>query len=332
MLDPSAAAPADFALVVLPGAWRASVGALTDLFLLARERVETVFTGTERMRMETRLRILSLDGAPVRLADGRLLPVDAALSEADRFAFVWLPAFRAEGERQTAERLAAARPLLAWLRLQHEAGAVVAASGAGVALPVAAGLTAGLAVPVARGALPLFRALFPRQKTEDRLAVLDTGGLLLASGLGADLGLIVRAMERLISPEIARWLSSAIGLEGEEAPPVVGDALVARAQLWIEQNFTRPISIADLAARLSTSTATLNRRFRKALGLAPKAYVQHMRLESAKRMLERTARPIDRIAEQVGYADSRQFRAMFRQQTGMTASAWRTLAATQKRR
>lgn len=313
----------DFVLVALAGAYRSSVGALTDSFLLAAERVEKVFTGSERVRMETRLRILSPDGAAVRLADGSMLAVDGSLDEQVDSRFIWLPAFRAGGEALLVERLGQLRPLIAWLRRQHDRGATIGASGASALLLTAAGLTGPHAIPVARAAQPLFRHLYPRQKIEDRLALLDAGSLLVANGIAADLRLIVRVLERMISPEVARWVTSIIGLDGEEAHLVVDDVLVARAQLWIEQEFTRPINLADLASRLSTSTATLNRRFRKALGLSPKAYIQQMRLDAAMRMLEMTRRPIDRIAEQVGYADSRQFRAMFRQQTGMTASQWR---------
>ena len=81
--------------------------------------------------------------------------------------------------------------------------------------------------------------------------------------------------------------------------------------------------IADLAGFLSTSPATLNRRFHQALGLSPKAYVGQLRFQAAVRMLEKSTRSVDRIAQLVGYSDSRLFRAMFRQHAGVTATQWR---------
>ena len=74
----------DFALVALDGAYHASVGALTDSFILARDRIEQVFADSGPMRMETRLRILSLDGGPIRMSDGRRLDVDGAISSVER--------------------------------------------------------------------------------------------------------------------------------------------------------------------------------------------------------------------------------------------------------
>jgi len=313
----------DFALVALPGAYSSSVGALVDSFMIARDRVEHVFAGEEQLRMETQLHILSADGGPVVLGDGRSFPVDGPANRDDPMAFIWLPAFRAGGRELLERRLAEAGPLIDWLHRQSEQGAVIGASGAASTLLMAGGFTADLAVPVARAMQPLTRTLFPRQPFEERFGMVDHGHLLIDNGMGNDLQLIIRVLERMISPDIARWLSSIIGQDYEEKELLAPDPMVARAQLWIEQRFTGPINMAELARHLSTSPATLNRRFHKALGLSPKAYVGQLRFQAAVRMLEKSTRSVDRIAQLVGYSDSRLFRAMFRQHAGMTASEWR---------
>lgn len=314
---------ADFALIALPGAYHSSVGALTDSFMLARDRVEQLFAEPDHIRMETRLRILSGDGAPVPLSDGTLLPAHETFDAEGPFAFIWLPAFQANGQEALAERIAGARPLLEWLRHQAARGAILGASGAASTLLMAAGFTTGISVPAARALRPLIRTMFPRQPLEERFGLVDHGDLLIANGFANDLSLILRVMERTLSPDIARWLTSIMGLDNDEESLLAPDALVARAQLWIEQRFTAPINIAELADHLSTSSATLNRRFHKTLRMSPKAYVNQLRFRAAVRMLEKSARSIDMIAQLVGYSDSRLFRAMFRKQAGMTASQWR---------
>lgn len=314
---------ADFALVALPGAYHSSVGALTDSFMLARERIEHLFTDPDPIRMETRLRVLSADGAPVALSDGTLLPAEGAFDADGPFAFIWLPSFQTNGRQALADRIANARPLLEWLRQRADEGAVVGASGSASMLLMAAGFTNDIPVPVGRALRPLVRAMFPRQPLEDRFGLVDHGDLLIANGFANDLNLIIRVMDRMLSPDIARWLTSIMGLDNDDESLLAPDAMVAQAQLWIEQRFTTAINIADLATHLSTSSATLNRRFHKTLGLSPKAYVNQLRFRSAIRMLEKSARSIDMIAQLVGYSDSRLFRAMFRQQAGMTASQWR---------
>lgn len=313
----------DFALIALDGAYHSSVGALLDSFVLARDRVEHMFSREDGVKMETRLRVLSIDGRPASLSDGRTLQVDGAIDPDERFAFIWLPAFRAGGRKALEERMAKAQPLIAWLSAQAQAGATIGGSGASALLLMAARLTEGRAVPVARALQPLARAMFPRLRQEERLGLVDYGRLLIANGIAGDLSLITRVMERTLAPEIGRWLTSITGLDRETQEQLSIDPLVASAQLWLEQRFTGQVSISELASELSTSHPTLIRRFRKELGTTPKAYVQQLRLHAAQRMLEKTNRSIERIAALVGYSDSRLFRQMFHEHTGMTASAWR---------
>lgn len=315
----------DFALIALDGAYQSSIGALLDSFVLARDRIAQVYSRENRVEMETRLQVLSPGGAAAQLADGRRLEVDGPIDPDARFAFIWLPAFRAGGYKAIEERLARAQPLIAWLSEQARAGAIIGGSGASALLLMAAKLTEGRSVPVARALLPLARATFPRFRQEERLGLVDYGNLLIANGIANDLSLIVRVMERTLAPEIGHWLTSIMGLDLEEQELSI-DPLVARAQLWLEQRFTGEAGIGELAATLSTSHPTLIRRFRKALGMTPKAYVQQLRLSAAQRMLEKSNRSIERIATLVGFSDSRLFRTMFREQTGMTASAWREQA------
>ena len=68
---------------------------------------------------------------------------------------------------------------------------------------------------------------------------------------------------------------------------------------------------------------TFKRRFTKATGLAPLTYVQRLRIEDAKRRLERTDASVDEISWQVGYEDSAFFRQLFRRTTGMAPGAYR---------
>jgi len=319
----------DFALLALPGAYHSSAGALTDSFLLAKDRVEHMFADELGMRMETALRVLSPDGGPVLLSDDTILRVEGAIDETP-YAFIWLPAIRVGGSAALEKRLALSQPLLGWLRRQSAQGAIIGASGASAMLLMAAGLTDGVAVPVARALRPLVRAFFPRQRLEERRSMIDTGALLIANGIAGDLALVVRVMERTISPAVARWLTSIMGLDGAEADLLATDPLVARAQLWLEQRFTGSISMTALADHLSTSQATLNRRFHKALGVSPNAYFQQLRLDAAMTMLNRTDRSVDQIAQMVGYSDSRLFRTMFRRHTGLTATQWRAGARSGK--
>ena len=74
---------------------------------------------------------------------------------------------------------------------------------------------------------------------------------------------------------------------------------------------TRQITVDDLAKRLGMSTRNFDRRFRAAVGEAPTAYLQKLRIEKAKRLLETTGNSVAEIMLKVGYADERSFRRLF---------------------
>jgi transcriptional regulator GlxA family with amidase domain len=317
---------ADFALVVPDGAYHSSVGACLDAFTLVRGQVERLFPEAEALPMETRLRLLTADGGPARLVDGRSIAADTAPDGTTRYDLVHLPSFRIGGIAPLRARLRESAELLGWLRAQWEGGALISASGSAVFLLAEAGLIETEAVPMPRALVPLCRQLYPRLLIDERRALIEQDRILMGNGLASDLGLMVRAIERSISPEMGRWLASVAGTDGLADDGLAGDTLIANAQLWLEQRFAQEVRIADLAGALAVSHQTLIRRFTRALGMPPKHYVQHLRIAAARRMLRRTNRPIDQIAALVGYRDTRSFRSVFRTHMGMTATAYRGLA------
>ena len=75
--------------------------------------------------------------------------------------------------------------------------------------------------------------------------------------------------------------------------------------------------------RSALAERTFKRRFAHATGLTPIAYVQRLRIEDAKRRLERTDAPIDEISWRAGYEDPAFFRRLFKRTTGLAPGAYR---------
>src|SRR3546814_7941250 len=59
-----------------------------------------------------------------------------------------------------------------------------------------------------------------------------------------------------------------------------------RSQHWLQDNMGKPLRISDLADALAVSDRTLIRRFREALDDTPLGYLQNVRLEAARTVLE----------------------------------------------
>jgi transcriptional regulator GlxA family with amidase domain len=78
-----------------------------------------------------------------------------------------------------------------------------------------------------------------------------------------------------------------------------------------------------MAGRSGLSERSFLRRFRRATGQSPVQYIQTLRVEEAKQMLETTDTPIDQIATEIGYSEPSSFRSAFRKLVGLPASEYR---------
>jgi transcriptional regulator GlxA family with amidase domain len=99
--------------------------------------------------------------------------------------------------------------------------------------------------------------------------------------------------------------------------------VVLDAQEWLETSHAVAAPVAELVAPSGLPDRTFKRRFAKATGYSPIAYVQHVRVEAAKLRLERTSEPVDEISYTVGYEYPASFRRLFKRITGVTPGAYR---------
>ena len=95
------------------------------------------------------------------------------------------------------------------------------------------------------------------------------------------------------------------------------------AQQWLRRNYAVASPVTELVERSGLPERTFKRRFVRATGMSPIAYVQHVRVEEAKRRLERTSQPVDDISYAVGYEDPASFRRLFRRVTGVPPGQYR---------
>ena len=96
-----------------------------------------------------------------------------------------------------------------------------------------------------------------------------------------------------------------------------GDPNVGKSQKWIEQHHTQSIDYDWLAEKYHMSRRSLERRFKQATGVTPLGYLQQVRVETAKRLLEEGSQSFDEITYLVGYEDISFFRKVFVRLTGL---------------
>ena len=72
-----------------------------------------------------------------------------------------------------------------------------------------------------------------------------------------------------------------------------------------------------------TSTVRPPGGFKAATGRVPAGYLQAVRVEAAKAILDRETTPVQTVASRVGYEDVSFFRTLFKRATGMTPGEYR---------
>jgi transcriptional regulator GlxA family with amidase domain len=226
--------------------------------------------------------------------------------------------------------------LLTWLARMHEAGAMLCSACSGIFLLAETGLFDGKDATVHFWYARSFQALYPRVTVHpDR--VLVVAGLreeLVCSGASNTwhdlaLYLIARHAGATTAQEVARMFALQWHQDGL-APYIVfegktdhGDAEIASAQEWLSRHFSVAHPVEEMIKRSRLAERTFKRRFSAATGLTPIDYVQRLRIEDAKRRLERTDAPVDEVSWRVGYEDPAFFRRLFKRTTGLAPGAFR---------
>ena len=91
----------------------------------------------------------------------------------------------------------------------------------------------------------------------------------------------------------------------------------------MQQHYQQAISIDGLAGQAGLGERTFLRRFKRTTGTTPLQYLQQLRIEAARHLLEVTTRNIEEISGMVGYKDSSAFRDVFKKKTGLTPTGYR---------
>ena len=102
-----------------------------------------------------------------------------------------------------------------------------------------------------------------------------------------------------------------------------GDETIAQAQIWIQDNLSKPLLIADIASQFGMTQRTFHRRFSQAVGTKPSDYLTEVRMTFACDLLKNTDLSILDIASYSGYQEASWFSSRFKQWSGNTPKAYR---------
>ncbi|SHI14651.1 transcriptional regulator, AraC family [Sporobacter termitidis DSM 10068] len=100
--------------------------------------------------------------------------------------------------------------------------------------------------------------------------------------------------------------------------------LMVQAVEYIRQNYADPISVEKIAAHFGVNRRRFAYLFERHTGMSPIVYLTACRIRRSKELLRTCACPIVQVAECVGYTDSFYFSRLFKKQTGVSPTEFRT--------
>lgn len=218
--------------------------------------------------------------------------------------------------------------LITWIREQYQNGAEIASICTGAFLLAATGILEGKSCSTHWNAEAGFRRLFPNiQLHIDKLLTVEKG-IYTNGGAYSFLNLILFLVEKHFDRDTAIVCSKIfqIDIQRDSQSPFHifqkqknhGDEVISKAQTFIEENLEEKISFEALASQLAISRRNFDRRFSKATGNTPVEYLQRVKIEVAKSILEKGRKSIFEVMHDVGYSDDKAFREVFKRITGLS--------------
>jgi transcriptional regulator GlxA family with amidase domain len=276
-----------------------------------------------------RVRTVSLDGGPVRSPYGIDIQPQGSLADVARTDIVIVPTSGLEMELKLVENSA----IVPFVRRHHEQGAYVVGVCMGAAYLAEAGLLDGRLATTHWGVVDRFARRWPQVRWRPELFVTEDSRTLCSGGLYAAIDVSLYLVEKLCGHEVALQTAKVLLLpmprthqSGYAMLPVSqphGDARIRAIESFLQANYRADIATQTLADRAGLGMRTFVRHFKAATGKLPAAYLQALRIEAAKAMLEADAKPVQSISSAVGYDDVAFFRGLFKRATGMTPAEYR---------
>ncbi|MGV3762541.1 GlxA family transcriptional regulator [Parapedobacter sp.] len=252
------------------------------------------------------------------------------ITGAQHYDLIFVPAF---GSVDLAQTVAENSALFPWLHEQYAHGAILASNCTGAFLLGASGLLNGRQATTHVDAADKMAVCFPKIKLKRDAVVTHDANIYTSGGATSGFHLMLALIQKHCGREMAVRMAKMFSIDmdrenqsyfGQFTPAEAhDDELVMRLQQKIKTEFSAIRSLEEAIVDIPASRRNLVRRFKHATGMTPIRYLQRTKIEAAKKLLENTEKGLLEIMLSAGYNDMKNFRQLFKDNTGMTPKAYR---------
>lgn len=225
------------------------------------------------------------------------------------------------------------KKLINWIKWQHNEGAELASICLGAFILASTGLLNGKCATTHWLGSDIFREMFPEVQLLDDKIIVDNGNIYTSGGAFSFTSLIIYLIEKYCGHNAAVTMSKVFLIHTHDTQQTSysifslqrghTDKQIKLVQQYIEENYKNVIKIETLSEIAKMGARTFIRRFKKATGNTPYEYIQRVKIEIAKKMLEKSDEGVEQISMNVGYMDFSAFRKVFKRNVGITPSEYK---------
>jgi transcriptional regulator GlxA family with amidase domain len=248
----------------------------------------------------------------------------SALAQADT---VIIPAWRDPDERPP-------EALLEALRMAHQRGARIVGLCLGAFVLAEAGLLDGRTASTHWVWGSDFARKYPNVRLDQKALFHDDGDILTSAGTAAAIDCCLHLLRQdhgaEVANNVARRLVVAPCRNGDQAqyieqplPKPTGNDLLSKALDWAIEHLDQPLGLDQLASRAGLSRRNFTRRFKARTGATLTQWLLGHRLSAAQRLLETSDKPMEHIADIVGFGSTVSLRRHFTAAFSISPSAYR---------
>lgn len=224
--------------------------------------------------------------------------------------------------------------VLTWIRGQARSARRRGAVCTGTFLIGDAGLIDGRRVTTHWNYLQELTARFPRSRIEADAIFVRDGALFTSAGVTAAIDLALALIEedhgRDLALAVARHMVIYLKRPGGQsqfsahlAAQFSQRTPIETVQRWAAQHPDADLSTTGLAARAAMSPRNFTRIFRQDTGMTPAEFVERLRIDAARRLLEETSLPLATVARASGLGTATSARRAFLRRLGITMRQYR---------
>jgi transcriptional regulator GlxA family with amidase domain len=225
-------------------------------------------------------------------------------------------------------------PFIPWIVKQYNNGAEVASLCIASFFLAATGLLNGKQCATHWSAANDFRNIYPEVNLVDDKIITEDDGIYTSGGAYSFTNLLVYIIEKYAGRDVAVMISKMFMIDIDrisQSPFIIfqgqkthEDEPIKQAQEYIENNFEEKITVDQLASMFALGRRNMERRFKKATANTVIEYIQRVKIEAAKKNLERGRKNVSEVMYGVGYSDTKAFRTIFKRITGLSPVEYRS--------